>query len=165
MSAWIAFIVIALIILTSALQVVRSRDLVHTVFWLAGALMGTAALFVHLHADFLAAVQVLLYTGGVITLMLFGVMLTRRLAGIHIIHESKNVYGGMAVAAVVLGLIASAIYNDPLTRTATADTFTPDTEKLGALFLTDLMLPFELLSLLLLAAMVGAITLARKVDP
>jgi NADH-quinone oxidoreductase subunit J len=165
MTAWIAFIVLALIILTSALQVVRSVNLVHTVFWLAGALMGTAALFVHLHADFLAAVQVLLYTGGVITLMLFGVMLTRRLSGIEILHGSKNVFGGAAVVMAVLGLIASAIYKDPLTRVATADTFVPDTQALGRLFLTDLMLPFELLSILLLAAMIGAITLARKVDP
>jgi NADH:ubiquinone oxidoreductase subunit 6 (subunit J) len=163
--AWIGFMVIALVILTSALQVVRSTNLVHTVFWLAGALMGTAALFVHLHADFLAAVQVLLYTGGVITLMLFGVMLTRRLSGIEIQHGSKNVFGGIAVATALLGLIAMAINKDPLTRVATADAFIPDTEALGALFLTDLMLPFELLSILLLAAMIGAITLARKVDP
>ena len=165
MTAWIAFVVLALLILTAALQVVRSTDLVHTVFWLAAALMGTAGLYVHLHADFIAAVQVLLYTGGVITLMLFGVMLTRRLSGIHIIHGSQKVYGGIAVSIAVLGLIAGAIYKDPMSRTATADTFVPDTEALGALFLTDLMLPFELLSILLLAAMVGAITLARKVDP
>ncbi len=165
MTAWIAFVVIALVILTCALQVVRGNDLVHTVFWLAGALLGTAALFVHLHADFIAAVQVLLYTGGVITLMLFGVMLTRRISGIRIIHESKNALGGAAIGLVVLGLITTAIYKDALTQVATAETFVPDTEALGALFLTDLMLPFELLSILLLAAMIGAITLARKVDP
>jgi len=165
MTAWIAFIVIAIVILTSALQVVRGTDLVHTVLWLALTLMGTAALFVHLHADFIAAVQVLLYTGGVITLMLFGVMLTRRLSGIHIFHESKNVFGGMAVALAVFGLIATAIYKDPLSQAAEAGEFVPDTAALGALFLTDLMLPFEVLSILLLAAMIGAITLARKVDP
>jgi len=165
MTAWIAFVLIALVILTSALQVVRSNDLVHTVFWLAGTLLGTAALFVHLHADFLAAVQVLLYTGGVITLMLFGVMLTRRLSGIRITHGTKNTWGGWAIAIAVLGLICTAIYKDPMTQVATAEAFIPDTEALGALFLTDLMLPFELLSLLLLAAMIGAITLARKVDP
>jgi NADH-quinone oxidoreductase subunit J len=164
-SAWIAFIVLALVILTAALQVVRSSDLVHTVFWLALALIGTAGLFVHLHADFIAAVQVLLYTGGVITLMLFGVMLTRRISGVRIAVGSKNVFGGAAIAVATLGLIATAIMKDPMTQVATADAFTPDTEALGAVFLTDLMLPFEVLSLLLLAAMIGAITLARKVDP
>ena len=136
-------------------------------FWLALTLMGTAALFVHLHADFIAAVQVLLYTGGVITLMLFGVMLTRRLSGVHITHGSKNIAIGVIASVAVLGLVSAAIYKDPMTQVAHAGPFPADTEAIGALFLTPdkLMLPFEVLSILLLAAMIGAITLARKVDP
>ena len=162
--AWIAFSLIALVILNSALCVVRSTDLVHTVFWLALTLLGTAALFVHLDAEFLAAVQVLLYTGGVITLMLFGIMLTRRIEGVRVLHESGNHKRALASAVAVFGAIVTAIYRDKQTAHAVA-TDLPGTEELGQLFLQEMVLPFELLSLLLLAAMVGAIALARKVDP
>jgi NADH-quinone oxidoreductase subunit J len=161
---WLAFSVIALVILNSALYVVKSTDLVHTVFWLALTLLGTAALFVHLDAEFLAAVQVLLYTGGVVTLMLFGVMLTRRIEGVRVIHESGTKVRAIAAALAVFGAILSAVYRDKQTAHAVA-TDLPDTEALGQLVFQDLVLPFELLSLLLLAAMVGAIALARKVDP
>jgi len=161
--AWIAFSIIALVILNSALNVVKSNDLVHTVFWLALTLLGTAALFVHLDAEFLAAVQVLLYTGGVVTLMLFGVMLTRRIDGVRILHESGNKGRAIACALAVFGAIATAIYRSKQTTHAVA-TDLPDTELLGQFFLQKMVLPFELLSLLLLAAMVGAIALARKVD-
>ncbi|RME26078.1 MAG: NADH-quinone oxidoreductase subunit J, partial [Deltaproteobacteria bacterium] len=81
MGAWILFAVVALLLVGSALMVVLSMDLVHTVLWLAVGLVTTAVVYVALSADFLAAAQVLLYTGGVVTLMLFAVMLTRRLAG------------------------------------------------------------------------------------
>jgi NADH:ubiquinone oxidoreductase subunit 6 (subunit J) len=163
--AWIGFLVIALVMLTSALQVVRSRDLVHSVFWLALTLLTTAALFVHLHADFIAAVQVLLYTGGVVTLMLFGIMLTRRLDGIRIPNISHRVGLGAVLSGAVFVTIGLAIMRDPVSERVARGLSTPDTEALGRVFLQDLVLPFEVLSLLLLAAMVGAIALARKVDP
>ncbi len=162
--AWLAFCIIAGVILNSAVNVVRSTDLVHTVFWLALSLLGTAALFVHLDAEFLAAVQVLLYTGGVVTLMLFGVMLTRRIDGVRIIHGSSHQGRAMACALAVFGAIASSIFRSEQGARAVAKDL-PETEALGQFFLRDLVLPFELLSLLLLAAMVGAIALARKVDP
>ncbi len=163
--AWIAFLIIALVILTGALQVVRSKNLVHSVFWLALTLIGTAALFVHLHADFVAAVQVLLYTGGVITLMLFGVMLTRRLDGIVIPNESHRLAIGGLLGAATLTTIVLAVMRDVSSSQVSIGGAAPDTAKLGQLFLQQMVLPFEVLSLLLLAAMIGAIALARKVDP
>ena len=72
----IAFGIVAACLLLAALFVVTSKNLVHAVLWLAVTLASTAALFVLLQAPFLAGIQILLYTGGVITLMLFGVMLT-----------------------------------------------------------------------------------------
>jgi len=71
-----------------ALRVVTSRDLVHAVLWLAVALLGTAVLYALLHAPFLAGIQVLTYVGGVVTLMVFGVMVTRK-------HEAATVSIGM----------------------------------------------------------------------
>ena len=164
MMAWIAFATIAFVILSAGLQVVRSVDLVHTVFWLALTLIGTAALFVHLDAEFLAAVQILLYTGGVVTLMLFGVMLTRRIDGVRILHESAGRPRAIATSGALFAAIAHAIYSDPQTTHAPV-TDLPETDALGQMFLSEMVLPFELLSLLLLGAMVGAIVLARKVDP
>ncbi|NOY24865.1 MAG: NADH-quinone oxidoreductase subunit J [Oligoflexia bacterium] len=162
MGAWIAFLVIATVLLVGALMVVSARDLVHTVLWLALSLIATAAAYVALHADFLAAAQILLYTGGVVTLMLFAVMLTRRQSGAQVLIDRAN--GGLRaalLAAALLGLLVTATVRG--TPKLVAPTFNVDsTQALGVTFLTRLILPFELLSLLLLAAMVGAIVLARR---
>jgi len=166
MLEWIAFIVLGLIMLFSARKVVVSHDLVHSVLWLAVTLVATAGIYVTLRAEFLAAVQVMLYTGGVITLMLFGIMLTRRLTGVTIEHGSRMRARGAIVALAVFALVALAVRRT-ISTGAPGATGMPmgDTGELGRLFLTDLMLPFEVLSLLLLAAMIGAIVLARKSDP
>ena len=160
MMAWLEFTIIALVILNSGLNVVKSTDLVHTVFWLALTLLGTAALFVHLDAEFLAAVQVLLYTGGVVTLMLFGVMLTRRIDGVKIIHESENKGRALLSALAVFGAIATAILRR---APSSCRDDLPETEALG-LYSSRSRLAVRLFAALL-SAMVGAIALARKVDP
>ncbi len=77
----LGFGAIAAVLLGSSLLVVLSRNLFHSVLWLAAALVATAGLFLLLHAEFLAAVQVLLYAGGVVTIVVFAIMLTERLAG------------------------------------------------------------------------------------
>ena len=170
MLSWVAFAILGLVLLYSARKVVVSNDLVHSVLWLAATLIATAGLYVTLQAEFLAAVQVMLYTGGVITLMLFGIMLTRRLSGIRIEHGSRMRVRGAVIALAVLALVAMAVNRAARHGSATAGAggsggMPGDTTDLGRLFLTDLMLPFEVLSLLLLAAMIGAIVLARKTDP
>jgi NADH-quinone oxidoreductase subunit J len=163
MTEQIAFGVVAAVVFLSGLMVVTDKKLVHAVLWLAVTLLGTAALYVLLSAPFLAGVQVLLYTGGIVTLMLFGVMLTRRQAGIAIANEQNRKLPGLTVAAVVFGIIAATIYEtDSLPAGAP---MTGDTAELGRSFLTDHLMAFEVLSLLLLAAMIGAIVIARRSDP
>jgi NADH-quinone oxidoreductase subunit J len=102
-------------LLLAALFVVTSRNLVHAVLWLAVTLATTAVLFVLLQAPFLAGIQILLYTGGVITLMLFGVMLTRRHERVFIENEtsSRRRVPGILAAVVLFGVIASATYRTP----------------------------------------------------
>jgi len=156
------FAFVAIVILTSGIMVVQSRDLVHSVFWLALMSMTVAGAFVLLDAGFVGAVQVLLYTGGVVTLMLFGVMLTVRLLKAQVLHESRNQVRAAIVAVVVFGMLAAAILGSPLPSSPVVATTVED---VGRAFLTDWMLPFEVLSVLLLAAMVGAISLARRNDP
>jgi NADH-quinone oxidoreductase subunit J len=160
----IGFGVVAAVLLWSALRVVTSKNLVHAVLWLAVMLMTTAAAYLMLHAPFLAAIQLMLYTGGVLTLMLFGIMLTRRTEGIEVPIESTGRARAAIVAAGVFGLMATAITQTPNLATA-IEAPKVGARELGKLFLTEHLLAFEVLSLLLLAAMVGAIVIARVRDP
>jgi NADH:ubiquinone oxidoreductase subunit 6 (subunit J) len=150
-------------ILAGALGTVLTRNLVHSVFWLALALVATAGLFVRLSAGFLAGAQVLVYAGGVVTLMIFAVMLTTRIEGGPMKHESRNLLRGALIAAAVGVLLCVPIVTTefPAENAATA----ANAADLGRSFLTDFVLPFEILSVLLVAAMIGAIALARKVEP
>jgi len=161
MTAWIALIVIGLALLWSALQVVVSRNLVYSVFWLAVMLVSTAALYVTLAAPFIAAIQVILYAGGVITLMLFGVMLTRRHDGITVPNPSQHRLAGAVTSVALLALFLTAIWK---TTHLGGPVEVGDAALVGAGFLTEHLLAFEVLSVLLLAAMIGAIVLTRTRD-
>jgi NADH:ubiquinone oxidoreductase subunit 6 (subunit J) len=152
----------SVVILTGALGTVLSKNLVHAVFWLALTLVSTAGLFVRLSAGFMAGAQVLLYAGGVITLMIFGVMLTTRIQGGPILHENRKLARGAVIACAVAVLLFLQILRAPMPAPASVPS--ASAADLGRAFLTDFVLPFEALSVLLVAAMVGAIVLARKVD-
>ncbi len=170
MLEWIAFVVLGATLLTAGWKVVTSRDLVHSVLWLGLTLAATAGLFVTLHAEFLAAVQILLYTGGVVTLMIFGIMLTRRLSSVHIEHGSTSRARAFALALAALALVVFGVSEASrvgyeVGGSDAGSSGLGDTQALGSMVLRDLVLPFEVLSILLLAAMIGAIVLARKVDP
>lgn len=160
----IAFAAVALVTVFTALRVVTTKNLVHTVLWLGVMLASTAVLFLLLRAPFLAAIQIILYTGGILTLMLFGVMLTHRDQGFTAVpNDSKK-----RLRAAVLGLFTFAVLATAILRTKGLPAKAPvltSTQKLGESFLTEHVLAFEVLSLLLLAAVLGAIVLARKNDP
>jgi NADH-quinone oxidoreductase subunit J len=160
----IAFGIVAACLLLAALFVVTSKNLVHAVLWLAVTLATTAVLFVLLQAPFLAGIQILLYTGGVITLMLFGVMLTRRHERVFIENETapRRRVPAILAAAVMFGVIASATYRTPNLPTGPGRYVAAD--EIGKSFLGEHLLAFEMLSVLLLIAMIGAIVLARKAD-
>ena len=159
----IGFGIIAACLALSALFVVTSKNLVRGVLWLSVTLITTAALYILLGAEFVATIQVLLYTGGVITLMLFGVMLTRRVEGVTI----ENPQGRRGLALFISGglfvLMARAILasdfetSEPQTKI--------DATVVGRSILSEHLLAFEVLSVLLLGAMIGAIVLARRRDP
>ncbi len=152
-------------LLLSALMVVTSANLVRSVLWLGVTLLITAGIYLGLAAPFMAGIQVLLYAGGVITLMLFGVMLTRRQEGTAIINEQKGRYAAFIGAATLFGAFAGAIYEtDGLPTAAETTADGNSTQGIGYALLTEHLLAFELLSLLLLAAMIGAIVLARRRD-
>ena len=159
--ATVGFAVLATCLLLSAIFVVRARNLVHAVLWLGVTLLATAALYVTLDAAFLAGVQVLLYVGGVVTLMAFGVMLTRRHDGRSMVAGETRPGRGALAAAGIFGVLAAAV-----ARGGMPDRPHPvTTAELGAGLVTRHLLAFEVLSFLLLAAIIGAVVIARRRDP
>lgn len=166
MSASVGFGFVAACALLSAFFVVRSHNLVRAALWLGVTLLATAALYAMLDASFLAAVQVLLYVGGVSILMVFGVMMTRRHEGIAVEAETTNVPRGVFAAGAIFGVIAGAIQMTPeLDRPLAAPPATVTAQDLGRGLLIDHVLAFEVISLLLLIAIIGAIVIARRRDP
>ena len=165
MSQSIAFGAIAAIALLSALLVVRSKNLIHAVLWLGVTLLSSAALYALLDASFLAGVQVLVYVGGVITLMIFGVMITRRHEGLTVVAESTGSARGVVVAAALFAVVAFAIRTTPELDATTTGTTVVQTADIGRALLRDHVLAFEVASFLLLGAIIGAIVVARKRDP
>lgn len=163
MIAQLGFGVLAACLLLSAMFVVRSRNLVHGVLWLGLTLVITAALFVTLEASFLAGVQVMLYVGGVVTLMAFGVMLTRRHDGRAAVAGSVGPGRGALCAAAIFGIVAQAVVRGELPASPVAPPLT--TAELGTGLVTTHVLAFEVLSFLLLAAIIGAVVIARRRDP
>lgn len=159
----LGFFAVASIILLSAIMVVRSGDLIHAVLWLAVSLLGTAALYAMLEAPFLAGVQVLTYVGGVVTLMIFGVMVTRRHEGAEAKAETDTDERGFLVALGLLFVLGLALYKSELPITTPPPAV--QTAELARLLLDEYLLAFEALSLLLLAAIIGAVVLARRKDP
>ena len=164
----IAFYVIAACILGFAVLVISTRDTVHSVLFLVADFLFVAALYVLLGAQFLAVIQVLVYAGGIVVLYLFVVMLVnlKRPPEAHSDpHRLTKVGLGMS-AAVLLELGAIAVYSSQLPATApvpgAAMPVTGNTEQVGWLLYTSYLIPFEIASMLLLVAMIGAIVLAKR---
>jgi NADH:ubiquinone oxidoreductase subunit 6 (subunit J) len=159
----IAFYVLGATLIVSALAVVTSKNLFHAVLWLALALTGTAGIFLLLDAEFLAAVQLLLYAGGIITIVVFAIVVTERLVGERLTQTNMRIGGGALMSVVMLGFLVRVILYRPLPFER------PDmggdlTSMLGLAVATRYVLPFELLALLMLAGMLGAIYFARPED-
>ena len=159
----LAFWVLSVMLVGSALAVVLSKNLFHAVLWLALALTGTAGIFLLLNAEFLAAVQLLLYAGGIITVVVFAIVVTERLIGERLSQTNRGVVSGALVSGGLLAIIVSTLMQRqlPLTPLPQASDLTV---VLGKQVLTTFVLPFELLALLMLVAMLGAIYFARPED-
>jgi NADH-quinone oxidoreductase subunit J len=168
----IAFYFIAACILGFAVLVVSTKDTVHSVLFLVLDFLFVAALYVMLGAQFLAAIQILVYAGGIVVLYLFVVMLVnlKRPPEAHSDPHRKTRWGfALAVAVLVeLVVVTTQVYvrpAHPLAATAAAaDTghLVGNTERVGWLLYTSYLIPFEIASMLLLVAMIGAIVLAKR---
>jgi NADH-quinone oxidoreductase subunit J len=159
----IAFWGLAVVLLASSLAVVLTRNLFHSVLYLALSLTATAGLFLSLDSEFLAAVQLLLYAGGVVTIVVFAIVVTERLVGDRITQTSRQLLTGFILAGALLVGLLAVFRRAPLTvsRQAVSGDLT---RAIGESFLTHYVLPFELLAVLLLAALLGALYFARPDD-
>ena len=159
----LAFWALSIILVGSALAVVLSKNLFHAVLWLALALTGTAGVFLLLDAEFLAAVQLLLYAGGIVTIAVFAIVVTERLVGERLSQTSRHIGASALVALALLGIILRTLMRQPLAglRAPVSETLTKD---IGETVLTRFVLPFELLGVLMLAALMSAIYFARPED-
>ncbi|ANS67217.1 NADH dehydrogenase subunit NuoJ2 [Streptomyces lincolnensis] len=159
----IAFLLVGLVTFGAALVTVTTKQLVHAALWLVVALGGLAVEYLLLTAEFIAWVQVLIYVGSVVVLLLFGLMLTRAPIGRSPDADSGNRWAALTVA-VAAGAALVWVVVDAF-RTTWIDLDGPaagSTEATGASLFQNWVLPFEALSVLLLAALVGAIVLSRK---
>jgi NADH-quinone oxidoreductase subunit J len=164
----IAFYTLAAFILGFAVLVVTTRDTVHSVLFLVLDFLFVSALYVLLDAPFLAVIQVLVYAGGIVVLYLFVVMLVnlKRPPEAHQDSHRRTKLGFFLAVAVLLELGAIAVYQTARPVTALAPSaampVTGNTEQVGWLLYTSYLIPFEIASMLLLVAMIGAIVLAKR---
>ena len=164
----IAFYVLAACILGFAVLVVSTRDTVHSVLFLVLDFLFVAALYVLLGAQFLAVIQILVYAGGIVVLYLFVVMLVnlKRPPEAHQDPRRHTALGFALAAAVLieLGAIVGYGYITPSASrpAAAALPVSGNTEQVGWLLYTSYLIPFEIASMLLLVAMIGAIVLAKR---
>lgn len=158
----LVFWIVAGITIIAALAVVNLTNLIHSALWLVVAFVGVAITYLILEAEFLAAVQIIVYAGAIAILIVFGVMLTRR----GDIRES-NLFNNYRVAGglVSLGLMAIIVSMVVKTQWALEMAAVPDNGvgRLAHSLLGQFVIPFEIAAVLLLVALVGAIIIAKEV--
>jgi NADH-quinone oxidoreductase subunit J len=162
----LAFWVIALAMAGAAIGVVRSPNIVHAALFLVVVMAGAAAQYILLVSEFVAWVQVLIYIGAVIILFLFGIMLTRApMRGEGRMLDNDQRWAGAVVALFIFGVLIALLvdafgndkikFNDKLVVQGS-------TSNVGAEIFKNYLVPFEVVSMLLLAALIGAVVLARR---
>ncbi len=155
------FYFFALITLISAGVTVASRNIIYSAFSLLFTFFGVAGIYVLLSADFIAISQILIYVGGILVLMLFGVMLTNKVINVEIKTGTLQTIPALVLTAVVAGVLCGVFYATDW-RIVQGIPATPTAKTLGEMFMTTYLLPFEVASVVLLVALLGAALIARR---
>lgn len=159
----ILFYAIVALTIFSAAIVAFANKIIYSAFALLLTFMGFAGLYIYLSADFLAVTQVLIYVGGILILILFGVLMTQKIYKTEALTAHNSLWislgGGLAVAAILAVLLFKSRWS-PLVEKG----FQPSTQSIGTAILSEYLLPFEIASLLLLGALIGAVYIARTED-
>jgi NADH-quinone oxidoreductase subunit J len=157
----IIFWALATMVIVPALGVVFSKNIVHMAFWLLAALVGVAGLYLLMGADFLGMTQIFVYVGGISVLLLFGIMLTNSepIYVRKLLRRPKMlpalVVGGLVYVVLLQALLSTGWLQNPSEPTETA-------RGLGIFLLSEYILPFEIVSVVLLVVLIGAAFIARR---
>jgi NADH-quinone oxidoreductase subunit J len=155
------FYLFAAVTIVSAFMVVTSDNIVRSAFYLLAAFFGVSGIYVLLGADFVAVTQIMVYIGGIIILLLFGVMLTSNITHVEIKKGMKNIIPAIIAIGVLLGALVSMMYSTKW-KIQLGEIPMTTSYDLGKLLITDYVLVFELLGILLLIALIGAASMARR---
>ncbi|MFM7382547.1 MAG: NADH-quinone oxidoreductase subunit J [Microcystaceae cyanobacterium] len=159
----VSFAILAALVIGAALGVVLLSNIVYSAFLLGGVFISISGIYILLNADFVAAAQILIYVGAINVLILFAIMLVNKREDFSKIPGRwlRNAATGL-VCLGIFGLLGTMILITPWSLAITASTIDNTIVEIGKHFFSDFLLPFELASVLLLMAMVGAIILARR---
>ena len=160
----IIFYVFALITVVSAFIVVFSKNIVYSAFSLLFTFFGVAGLYVLLNADFLAVTQLLIYVGGILILLLFGVMLTSKVVDVQMRSGTLQTFPAVILVAGLAGVLCGVFFITDW-KTGGAAEMKSTAPKLGEMLMTTYLLPFEVASIVLLVALIGAAMIARREKP
>ncbi|CAN5266150.1 NADH-quinone oxidoreductase subunit J [soil metagenome] len=156
----IAFVIIAGAGSVGAIRLVTSKNVVHAALYLVVALASVAAVYLIVAAEFLAWVQVLIYVGAIVVLLLFSLMLTKAPIGRETLDNQQRGMALLVAAGILGGLVF--LFQDAFGASSEVNPQTTRTVDVGVSLFRDFVLPFEVVSVLLLAALVGAVVIARK---
>lgn len=158
----VIFWILAVVMAATALRVVTTRNVIHAALYLVGTLMGAAAMYILLFAEFVAWAQVLIYVGAIVVLMLFGLMLTSAPIGSRNFDNDQRLLAAVVAGglfAVTSWILIDAFQDQKIDLSATEGTTAGE---IGAVIFSRYVLPFEAVSVLLLAALIGAVLIARR---
>lgn len=160
----IIFYFFAIITVVSAAVVVFSRSIIYSAFSLLFTFFGVAGLYALLNADFLAVTQLLVYVGGILVLLLFGVMLTSNVVSVEIKSGTLHILPATVLVAALVGILSAMFWtSDWFVSKQSSDITAQTTSKeIGNALITTHVLPFEIASIVLLVAIVGAAMMARR---
>jgi NADH-quinone oxidoreductase subunit J len=158
----VAFLLLAVVGGLAGVAVVTSRNVVHAALWLVVALASVAGVYLLLAAPFVAFVQVIIYVGAIVVLLLFGIMLTRAPVGRRVLDNSPRARAGALVIGAAVFVMLTVFLVDAFGGERIAVRAATATAALGDSIFRNFVLPFEAVSVLLLAALIGAIVLARR---
>ena len=158
----ILFYVFAFVIVASAVIVVFSKNIVYSAVALFATLFGVAGVFVLLYADFLALTQILVYIGGILVLIIFGIMLTGHITDVNMPTKNLNQLPAVLFSLVLMGILIYTI-TSTVWKTGAVVKNEITINQIGKFLLTDYLLPFEVASIVLLVALVGAAMYSRKI--
>ena len=173
----VLFYIFAAIALVSAILLITRHNVVHSAAFLGSTLFAVAGIFLTLHAEFLAGVQVIVYVGGILVLFVFVIMLISVERAEHERQFNRQWTIALITAAILIGQLAYGLYQGreslnlpvqvapPAALGAATGIAVGNSEKVGVALYTTYLLPFEIASILLLVAVVGAVVLAKRRTP